>query len=212
MDSTQRCLRCARRAGGCAWQPHPAGVFPHAAEAAGAALRRMLEGAGGRHPRSGSFRQQLHDRSSPPAGIDGQPPHGEAVVSAGSGAENFRGQPEAIRPRDNLHARATACGLFAILRCCSDRNKYVQAAAMETSAGVLQVGPVEPFMDSVCETFLAAMNICKVRSLRQLYHCVGVAVGAAKEHMTSKGLSVLAKIFQRFIAVKPGDPTAMALF
>ena len=102
--------------------------------------------------------------------------------------------------------------LFAILQSCSDRNKHVQAAAMETLAGILQVGPLEPFMDSVCETFLACMDTYKVRSLRQLYHCVGVAVGAAKEHMTTKGLPVLAPVFQRFVAVKPGDPTAISLF
>ena len=98
----------------------------------------------------------------------------------------------------------------AILQCRNDRNKHVKAAAMETQtlAGILQVGPLEPFMDSVCETFCAAMNLYKVRSLRQLYHCVGVAVGAAPWQMTTKGPPVLAPLCRG----EAGDPTAISLF
>ena len=107
--------------------------------------------------------------------------------------------------------------LAVIQQRCHDRNKHVQGTAMDCLTIILQVGlqvgPVAPFIGDICKTLLTCVTLYKVKNLRKLYHCIGVAVEAAP-HLFSDGPgpSVLVPVFQRFMAVQSGDPTAMALF
>ena len=100
----------------------------------------------------------------------------------------------------------------AILERCKDRNKQVQRAAIVSLAAILHVDTIMPFMHPICETLKVGMETYKTKSLCKLYQCIGIAVQIAPDHMTSSGLPVLVALFQRFLRVQAGDPTAMSLF